>query len=64
MSDYYSRRMGFVIDDVSFPTKESAFFYLVDECCMDDSEAESFLDRIRREYMARLRTATAKGGAF
>lgn len=57
MYDYFSKRMGYVIDDVPLGTREAAFAYLVDKCGMEDMEAESFLHRVRNEYLARVRAA-------
>lgn len=57
MYDYFSKRMGYVIDDVPLGTREKAYDYLVVKCGMDDSEAESFLHRIRSEYLGRIRAA-------
>lgn len=57
MYDYFSKRMGYVIDDEPLGSRDAAFNYLVMKCGMDDSEADSFLHRIRSEYLARIRAA-------
>ena len=55
--DYFTKRMGYVIDDVPLGSREAAYDYLVTKCVMDYTEAESFLHRIRSEYLARVRAA-------
>lgn len=57
MYDYFSKRMGYVIDDEPLGSREEAYNYLVMKCGMDDAEAESFLYRIRSEYLAQIRAA-------
>lgn len=57
MYDYFSKRMGYVIDDEPLGSREEAHDYLVTKCGMDDDEAESFLHRIRSEYLAQVRAA-------
>ena len=39
--DYFTKRMGYVIDDVPLGSREAAYDYLVTKCGMDDTEAES-----------------------
>jgi hypothetical protein len=59
-NDYFSQRMGFVIDDNSFPTKEAAYSYLHDVCCMEAEDCETFLSRMVRDYKSRVHAAVRK----
>lgn len=60
-NDYFSKKMGFVIDDMQFETKEAAYAYLRDTCCMEEEDCDSFLRRLVREYAARVRGSLRKG---
>lgn len=56
MNDYFSKRMGFVIDDTPM-SRNAAFSYLVNVCGMDEDEADVCLNRLYREYLSRVRAA-------
>lgn len=59
-NDYFSKKMGYIIDEKRFESKEEAYAYLHDTCCMEGAYCESFLRRLVREYMARVRNAQRK----
>ncbi|WP_191396125.1 hypothetical protein [Flavonifractor sp. An306] len=59
-NDYFSQKMGFVIDDTHFETKEAAYAYLHDTCYMEAADCEAFLRRMIRDYLVRVRAAMRK----
>ena len=63
-NDYFTKRMGYVIDSKSLGGHEKAQRYLMDTCGMEEEEAESYLRRIYRDYKQRCRAAAAQNAAF
>lgn len=59
-NDYFTQKMGFVIDETQFKTREAAYAYLHDTCYMEDKDCEAFLRRLIREYMVRVHAAMRK----
>lgn len=57
MYDYFSKRMGYVIDDVAIGGRQAAFRHLMDVCGMSEIEADSYLDRIRKAYLKNVKAA-------
>ncbi len=50
--DYYSRYLGYVIEERTFASEAAAIEFLLDTCGMTEGEADSYLYRLRHEYAA------------
>lgn len=55
--DYFSRKMGFVIENHIFQDEERARRYMMRICCMSAEESTTYLNRLRKAYMSRIRAA-------
>ena len=55
--DYYSRQMGFVIENQIFRDEERAKRYMMRTCYMSEEESTTYLNRLRIAYMQHIRAA-------
>lgn len=55
--DYYSRQVGFVIENHPFRDEERARRYMMRTCFMSEEESTTYLNRLRRAYIQHIRAA-------
>ena len=63
-SDYFNRTKGYVIDDTPCGDVNSAIRYLIKLCDMSEREAESYCNRIIKEYRKTVDSTTARVGVY
>lgn len=51
--DYFSRRMGFIIEGLSFKTADAATRHLREKCDMNSNEATRYIKRLLKEAQER-----------
>lgn len=55
--NFFSESLGYVIDGMTFESSDVAAEYLVRDCCMEATEAWSFINGLRRAFIQRSMTA-------
>lgn len=49
-NDYYSGKLGYIIEGITFRTFASASCYLQEKCFMETDEASHYLTTLARNY--------------
>lgn len=61
MNDYFSKKLGYIIEERNLGGRENAKKYLVKACDMTSDEADSYLARLRNAYFANRKGAEING---